>query len=512
MNLGKIINYPSTKQIQSVIWRKEWAPEYISPWGIFERFKLANYATSKDIFVVFGTNEANTHVYKRIYRNLIDLNGLSHEKLVATFGTAIFDSTHLLINHFILPLNQGSFNNFYIREQLSYCPECLKSGYHSVFHQFIPLNNCPIHEIALKFQCGQCGGYTRYELSHDTCVKPFHCKCGAPLSGEIVTTNCFDLWLSSSIADKYLSAWIALKQSKLDQLTKLIVLTSPKKETKRGKGLLKIGLFSIGTYPAKGKGDFGQITSNILINTRPEIPTTRWFTKRINYYSSIIIDEEQCILKVKSKILSQMSFERYAYLCLYQLYKAVIRHIKKTQLKGHITCISSYVKRKQTLNACPYAVAYIRLRQEVECKSDPTEVDNSKSKITGFSNESPIPPFFSILYNPLLFEVLTSRVFKETFGILEIVSNNHELWPSAIQIISRAFCHYVVQKYYGWFEFIKKDYSETNAVSDMVNCPRVAIPNPTMTIQLNLINPNLLIAKHQWLNTKSSYCITDAEK
>lgn len=500
MHLGKIINCPSSKPIPNVIWRKEWAAKYISPWGIFERFKLANFATSKDIFIVFGTDEANTNVYKKIYRNLIDFRGLSYDKLVATFGAAVFDSTQLLINQFILPINQGSFSHWYIRGQLSYCQECLKSGYHSIFHQFVFIDTCPIHEISLQYLCPECRRHTRYELSHDTRIKPFHCECGAPLSGEIVSTNCFNLWsdADTEILDQNLSTWIGLDQSKLEQLSRLILLPSLEPKIKQGRGLLEVGLVSVGaSYPVQRKEVWGRVTSKILMKACPVIPKTKWFDKRRYFLSNTI--EKPNYLKINNIVLGQMGFERYAYLCLNQFYKAIVRHIKKTQIKGHISCISGYVKRKHTFNACYYASAYIRLRQELECKSDPTEVDNSISKNTGFSGESPIPSFFSILYNPLLFRILTSKPFKEMFGDLEKVNEKLEWWSAAIQILSRPFCHTIIQKYYDWLEFVKKDCSQTKVAGDLTYYPKIETPNPNMTIQLSLITSNLLIVKHQWM-------------
>lgn len=506
MSLGEILNYQSSRPVPNVIWRKEWATKFISPWGIFERFKLANYATSKDIFVVFGTDEANTNVHKKIYLNLIDFKGLLHDKLMATFGPAIFDSTRILINQFILPLNQGSFNHCYMREQLSYCPECLKTGYHSIFHQFIFLDTCPMHEISLQFLCPECRRHMRYELSHDTRIKPFHCKCGAPLSGEIVSTNFLSLWsdANTKILNQNLSTWIGLDQSKLDQLSKLILLPSLDTKIKQGRGVLEVGLVSVGASNLAQREDaWGRVTSRILMKTRPVIPKTKWFDKRRYYLSNTIKKPND--LKINNIILDQIGFERYAYLCLYQFYKAIVRHIKNTQIKGHISCISSYVKRKHTFDACYYARAYIRLRQELECKSDPTEIDNSISKNTGFSGESPIPSFFSILYNPLLFRVLTSKPFKEIFGDLEKVNEKPEWWSAAIQILSRPFCHTIIQKYYDWLEIVKKDCSQTKVVGDLTYYPKIETSNPNMTIQLSLITLKLLIVKQQWINTKNSY-------
>ncbi|CAK7044145.1 hypothetical protein [Tissierella sp.] len=70
-----------------------------------------------------------------IYRStLLRFNFDGHNKV--SYGLDIFDSLWKLID-----------------EKIRYCPTCIKQGYHSIHHQLIFLDKCPIHKKKLVYMC-----------------------------------------------------------------------------------------------------------------------------------------------------------------------------------------------------------------------------------------------------------------------------------------------------------------------------------------------------------------------
>lgn len=80
-------------------------------------------------------------------------------------------------------------------EAVRFCPVCLDSGYHSIFHQLSGIERCPIHDQMLLENCRHCGRATgTFSLRRGDSKTPFQCMyCEQPLS------NNFDpnLWVAT---------------------------------------------------------------------------------------------------------------------------------------------------------------------------------------------------------------------------------------------------------------------------------------------------------------------------
>lgn len=69
------------------------------------------------------------------------------------------------------------------RRMLTACPECLKSGYHSMLFQIPWVNRCPWHRVSLTTQCPTCSKPLWQSIARDT--PPLLCECGHdPVSPE----------------------------------------------------------------------------------------------------------------------------------------------------------------------------------------------------------------------------------------------------------------------------------------------------------------------------------------
>jgi len=62
------------------------------------------------------------------------------------------------------------------RPNLTACPECLKSSYHSMLFQLPWVNQCPWHRVRTVAQCGSCGVPLWKSFQSD--APPFICSCG----------------------------------------------------------------------------------------------------------------------------------------------------------------------------------------------------------------------------------------------------------------------------------------------------------------------------------------------
>ena len=152
-----LINEDS-EQPQQFAWLPEWISSYESPWSIFEKFKYANRATVMDLFELFGTSYSKglkaTHLSKRAC-NLLTLEGLDETLLTKAFGLSLKEVNRRNINMLTNILPEGD-SPLYFHNILRFCPECIKIGYHSIFHQFTLVHRCPFHNVSLVQGCPKC--------------------------------------------------------------------------------------------------------------------------------------------------------------------------------------------------------------------------------------------------------------------------------------------------------------------------------------------------------------------
>lgn len=181
------------------VWRKEWLHAFESPWGVFERFKFANHTVTADIIRIFGTAEAIAHPLRTSSRNLITLDGLSPEKMKLIFGASLKEYIEPFWQQFIHPLGHGLNDYRYFRKDLGFCPECLKLGYHSLFHQYTLLESCPFHGTTLLFRCPNCRQTIPFELNFAFFQIPFCCKCGYSFSSHGGRRKFLERWSQSPL-------------------------------------------------------------------------------------------------------------------------------------------------------------------------------------------------------------------------------------------------------------------------------------------------------------------------
>lgn len=124
------------------IWKINWVYPYESLWSIIEKFKYVNVITNKELKTIFDYTPNNTspQICKKFY--IYRHNKFNEEKISNYFdlGSEHFAPLDILSNNKI---------GAYLNEELHYCPDCMKIGYHSYFHQFKFMTKCIFHNTLL---------------------------------------------------------------------------------------------------------------------------------------------------------------------------------------------------------------------------------------------------------------------------------------------------------------------------------------------------------------------------
>lgn len=154
----------------SITWINESVRPYESLWSIGQRFFYFNHINSKQFADEYFSNHRFSPFSPTYGFNAAHFN---YEKFRVALGISksIFKNVTLdfLNNTFV---NHSS-------HELKYCPECLKSAYHSAFFQLKWLDVCPIHGEMLKVGCSNCNKGLNLTFKSGTIQNPYACQyCG----------------------------------------------------------------------------------------------------------------------------------------------------------------------------------------------------------------------------------------------------------------------------------------------------------------------------------------------
>lgn len=156
------------------LWSVDWIQPYESAWGIIEKIKYANCISNAEFLIHFAKD------YKPYKHNSYwDLSWIDSERFISKMNFDVDRCNQETLKNIlgILVFQKNSFDLLY-RENLTYCPVCIKTGYHSIFHQLLLFKVCPIHDIELTSKCPKCGRSSLYQLDYGSETNIFKCCCG----------------------------------------------------------------------------------------------------------------------------------------------------------------------------------------------------------------------------------------------------------------------------------------------------------------------------------------------
>lgn len=313
------------KQV-NIIWRMEWTKEYETPWSIFEKISLANLAARNVLLREFGSSGVKKlkSTIGNIWREFVTLEGFDEEILTYTLGFNLKYQNSHTINKIIGPLHKyHHWPNFWFRDHLRWCHQCISTGFHSWLHQFILIDKCPYHDVDLMEACPNCSKQIPFLLSDVRLSKPFTCKCGFALSNPIKWlwrdwNKAYELQNSSVLQ------WISNYGGAVEDDTWIFLPQKTSLELMCCKRSHQIRRFSI-----QDNNMIGGSNSRLTLE--------------------------------QNKTISNDNKD---------MFKSIDRHIRKTILHKHSHCIKQFRELRNTGQVefpkiCPYAYAYVFWRQTI---------------------------------------------------------------------------------------------------------------------------------------------------
>jgi hypothetical protein len=337
--------YPLKALERKITWNHGWISPYESLWGIFEKFKFANCATVKDIYRLYGTDyvkNLKSQTIGRPHRDCIRPSGLDHDLIKSAFTQSLLQINERNIDRLIGVLPSRPRNRYsYIRNELFFCPECMKSGFHSLFHQFKLLHECPYHQIPLGKGCPNCKKTHAFELTDETTQEPFRCLCGYSFLDTIVEKSNLPNWKQMSLNElksQKIKDWLNLNNEEIERLKYLHFPLN----------------LDLEEYP-----HFLDYIFSTLNRGNPSVCNeTHRVVKSTPHIRLLIGDREKEERKLPyTKELTKLYDDIYH--SSVQTVQSIASHIRKTFLKKHKSCFQRLMKSSLiTEPICPYALAY----------------------------------------------------------------------------------------------------------------------------------------------------------
>jgi hypothetical protein len=139
-------------------WSADWIQDYESPWGILEKFMWANAIDGNTILELIGNK--NVKQLKKIsnagsrHRSLVYFSSIDSNMSQKIIGMDLKEYHDNLVEKLIHIIPNIKYVNNYFHSNLSYCPICLRKGYHSILHQLKIFDFCAFHpEQKLIVRC-----------------------------------------------------------------------------------------------------------------------------------------------------------------------------------------------------------------------------------------------------------------------------------------------------------------------------------------------------------------------
>ncbi|WP_308635289.1 hypothetical protein [Paenibacillus silvisoli] len=196
-------------------WDPTWVNPFESHWSIIEKIKYANAITSLDFVRMYGTRNFKGKLRNQ-HKGLFHFIGIDHNHLSEAISTDL--SMH---TGYYLDKMTGMFSwvntDRLLRNEFTFCEDCLSMGYHSLLHQFIFINKCPFHLSDLKRACTSCGNSHSCDKHNHTSKGGFQCSCS-----NFYVTPKFNLWLDWQIditfKDILVSNWVTMDLSAYNRI------------------------------------------------------------------------------------------------------------------------------------------------------------------------------------------------------------------------------------------------------------------------------------------------------
>lgn len=146
--------------INMLIWNKDLVQPYETLHNIASKICFINFCNRKTINISYPSSfEYSVERFTKEYNGLDLILGHNEIKNLKKHQE---DLLGLFSNSF----DQNAEHLF--RSEFQVCPKCIESGYHSLYHQFVFMDKCFIHDIPLIRKCPNCSSSDFEWLQNDT--------------------------------------------------------------------------------------------------------------------------------------------------------------------------------------------------------------------------------------------------------------------------------------------------------------------------------------------------------
>jgi TniQ len=413
------------------VWREHWVSPFESMWGIFEKFKFVNCASVQDIFNLFGTDTTRSiksRIYGSVHRRCTYLSGLDNDLVKSVFLQPLLKINNQNVKKLVELLPYKITHYSYIRDELYFCPMCIKKGFHSLFHQFSLMHECPYHQITLQRGCPNCKVSIPFELSDSHTNEPFRCKCDYS-------------FLDPAIQDLLVPKWeqFSLNQLKSKEILSLLNITS--EQTERLKGFHIPLNLNLEEYPDLLKLIMSVITPEYYKGQK---------TARHNFVKSApnirnLISVREIENKKLNTFFREANYFDEIYNSSLKTVKSIASHLKKTILINHKSCIKQsfewYGGEEDGGALCLLALAY----------------EHWIRFIYGYENNIKVKRFTSYRNYPAKLEFASKQDDPYMTRLYEVLSYYvgdliEESWAANKWIFNRVLSHLLISNFHNWIE------------------------------------------------------------
>ena len=129
------------------LWDKTWVRPYESIWSILNTYKKVNVISSNAMLMKalgIRNNAPIAHDYFLSYGIFCNISSKVNDfdKIISNLVPEWYKAQLEEVT------NKRDISDFFT-DKISYCPECMKNGYHSIFHQLKGIRKCPFHPKTL---------------------------------------------------------------------------------------------------------------------------------------------------------------------------------------------------------------------------------------------------------------------------------------------------------------------------------------------------------------------------
>jgi hypothetical protein len=152
---------PSVDKRIGYIWNTKWIYPYESIWGVTEKFLYLNRLDRLNGNHFPVKVRASSKEYFPDHQNYIYYDNLKYDPLELSLCFGINTKKH----YTPLKIFSKSSIEDYMDKKVRFCPECIRMGYHSYFHQLIFENTCFLHaEELIHTEIPYCMKYSPHAM------------------------------------------------------------------------------------------------------------------------------------------------------------------------------------------------------------------------------------------------------------------------------------------------------------------------------------------------------------